>query len=42
MESQADETLETDCHMHLATTAQLCGEHHTNSTAKLYQVSVWD
>lgn len=35
MESQANETLEIDCHMHLATTeAQLFGEYHTNSTAK--------
>lgn len=42
MESQADETLEIDCHMHLATTAaQLFGEY-TNSTTKLYQAGVWD
>lgn len=38
MESQADETSETDCHMHLATTeAQHFGEYHINSTATLYQ-----
>lgn len=43
MESQADETLETDCHTHLATAAaQLFGEYHTNSTGKLYQAGAWD
>lgn len=43
MESQAEETLESGCHVHSATTeAQLLGEYHTNSTAKLYQASVWD